>query len=216
MKLSVSVPDQLWDEARQQRPDLNPSHLVQVALDSWVRRSSPGYSQEPPEDARPAFTAAREHLAAQARREFEDGYRAALAATAELNWRTIQDLADGRFDVTTWAGTFGRSVFLAETGRIPQDRAPRPEEWDALVRAVGSVVDHPVLDEEPGRSAPFLRGFGEAMRTVWKAIEGPDLVVDTPHGQMIAEAKARKSEPSDPAKDKPSDPAVDKEVLSDL
>jgi hypothetical protein len=45
MKLSVSVPDELWERACAQRPDLKTSVLVQEALESWTHpEGTAGYS----------------------------------------------------------------------------------------------------------------------------------------------------------------------------
>lgn len=36
VKLTVSVPVELWDEARNLAPELAASHVVQVALATWI------------------------------------------------------------------------------------------------------------------------------------------------------------------------------------
>jgi hypothetical protein len=176
VKLSVSVPDPLWEEARQQRPDLNPSRLVQVALDSWVQpRSAPAFSLEPPADAGPAFAAAREHMAAEVRREFEEGYRAALAAANSIRLLTFQELADDyRFDVAAWARDRARRAMEGVWMGPETWWAWDVEEGSAVAKALGSVIPHPALDTESGRTAPFVRGFAEALRNLWETvIQGP-------------------------------------------
>ena len=75
VKLSVSVPDDLWDRARAVGGDQSPSHLVQSALRRLVADASkaPGYSTEPPADAAEALQAASAKYAAEARNAFEIG-----------------------------------------------------------------------------------------------------------------------------------------------
>lgn len=171
MKLSVSIPDQLWERARSVRPDLNPSRLVQGALESWAEpRTSPGFSTERPEGADAEFDGARDHLAAQAREEFVKGYRAALALAQELPWWWIQGLAGDLFDVRVWAEGIGRSALEADLGRVPKDWGPERGAFKALVRAVGSLVGSPFGDEQFGPSLPYVRGFAAAMRRLWEEV----------------------------------------------
>ena len=58
------------------RPDLNPSRVVQEALDAWVRaRATDPFSLERPGEADAAFAAMRDRLAVKAREQFERGYQ---------------------------------------------------------------------------------------------------------------------------------------------
>jgi hypothetical protein len=173
MKLSVSVPDELWEASRTQRPDLNPSHLVQEALEVWTRSHvAPPFSLERPDDAGDAFALVREHLAGQAREEFERGYRAALEAAEVLDFWVIESLAKQHFDVVAWAEGFASSEVQADMDRIPRDRAPGTKIIGPLLKALGNVIS-PWGDDAFGPSAPYLRGFAQAMRDLWEeAFEG--------------------------------------------
>lgn len=173
MKLSVSVPDDLWEESRAKRPDLNPSHLVQEALEGWTRsRATPAFSQDRPDDAETAFALARERLAGQARGEFERGYRAALAAAETLDLWVIESLAKQHFDVVPWAKGFARSAVEVDIGNTPKEWGPNPEIIGALLKALGNLIS-PWGDDAFGPNAPYLRGFAQAMRDLWEeSVEG--------------------------------------------
>jgi hypothetical protein len=103
MKLSVSVPDGLWEEARAVRPDLKPSGIVQAALEAWRSERSPAFRHDPPADVGEAFSHARNRLAAHARQDFERGYRAAVAVAPEIEWWVLEALATQHFSVRLWA-----------------------------------------------------------------------------------------------------------------
>ncbi len=173
MKLSVSVPDELWDRARGLRPDLKDSHLIQNALEGFTKPAEvAGYSVAMPEDAKPAFEAAREKLAAHARGEFEEGYRAGVEIVPSLSWWDIQSLADRhRFAVKEWARGYSDSVVNAELGNIPTDWAADPDVVSALLKALGNLVP-PFGDDMFTPSIPYLRGFTQAFRDLWEQVNG--------------------------------------------
>ena len=173
MKLSVSVPDEMWATALTARPDLSPSHLVQQALAVWVGgRSKPAFSQDRPPEATVAFAAARDRLSNAAREEFGRGYHAALAAAEVIDLEHFQALVRRQFDVAAWAGGIGQRSVEAGLGRVPKEWAASPVVIRALVEALGSLVS-PYGDNEFRPNAPYLRGFSQAMRDLWEqAVEG--------------------------------------------
>jgi hypothetical protein len=186
MKLSVSVPDSLWDQARDRRLDLNPSHLVQTALESWLDEGrAAAFSTERPKDLDEHFAAARARLASQARKQFEDGYRAALESTEKVSLETVSLLAEYRFDVRRWAENIARIGEEAAMGLIPRDHAWGGEELEALVSALGGLMSRlPGLDELGDPQPAFIRGFTQAMRDLWaETFEGEP----TPSGQSETE-----------------------------
>jgi hypothetical protein len=173
MKLSVSVPDALWESSRAKRPDLNPSRLIQEALEGWQQqRSKSPFPLNRPADAEVLFTKRRDRLAAVAREEFESGYRAALEAAEVFDWWALESLADDHFDVPRWAQGWADSAVQADLGQIPGAAAPDAKLIRALIKALGNLVS-PFGDDEFGPSAPYLRGFAQAMRDLWhESFEG--------------------------------------------
>lgn len=181
MKLSVSVPDDLWNEARQSRPDLNPSHLVQDALIAWTRqRATDAFPQDRPPDADAAFSTARARLAASGREDFERGYRAAILAVESFSLVWFESLARARFDVVAWADGIADTERRAAAGQIPSDWAPDQQFSRALADALGSLFNPFGFDTfMPG--VAYLRGFTKAMRDLWEgAIEGVALAEAPP------------------------------------
>jgi hypothetical protein len=173
----------LWDQARDRRLDLNPSHLVQTALESWLDEGrATAFSTERPMGLDEDFAAARARLTTQARKQFEDGYRAALQSTEKVSLETISLLADYRFDVRKWADNIAGIGQQAALGFIPRDQAWGGEELKALVSAIGGLLSRiPGLDELGEPQPAFIRGFAQAMRDLWaETFEGGPTPSDPP------------------------------------
>src|SRR5689334_21928321 len=106
MKLSASVPDELWDEARSLAQDSTTSAVIQEALRRWVNQSRPAsqYAEGLPEDVVAALHQTRERLGEEAQMESKRGYVYGVQCAQRLPWWAIEDLADDfRFDVRKWA-----------------------------------------------------------------------------------------------------------------
>jgi hypothetical protein len=175
MKLSVSVPDALWEKAQTKRPDLKDSHLVQEALESFTKPAdTAGFSLAMPDDAKEAFEVAREHLATMARAQFEDGYRAAVEAIPHLGWWNVQGLAEDHFDVKSWARSLVDSNVNAKLGNIPEDWGTEDKVIGALIKPLGSLLP-PYGDNSPRPSIPFLRGFTQAFRDLWEQVNAGEI-----------------------------------------
>lgn len=169
-KLSVSVPDDLWEHAQTQRPDLNPSHLVQAALEAWIRPAdAAGFSLARPQDAEAGFEAARRKLAERARSEFEDGYRAAVELAGALDWWYVQRLAKSNFAVLGWSSSLAESRVAEDIGNVPKGWGTETEVIGGLLKALGGHIS-PWGDDMPMRTIPFLRGFAQAFRDLWTQV----------------------------------------------
>ncbi len=172
MKLSVSIPDDLWDEAKALGTDLNPSHLVQEALRRWVEDASrkPSFSVDRPGDIEADFETARMRFAEEARTEFERAYRTAVQVAVKLPWREIEYLAEHyKFNVERWAKANRESALMADLGQIPEDWAPQTEVINALIEGLGGLA-HPTGDEMWHPSPTYLKGFAQAMRDLWTSV----------------------------------------------
>jgi len=180
MKLSISVPNELWDRARAAGNDANPSHLVQEALHRYVeeRGRKPAYPLTPPDDVASAKGAVRERFANEARKKFEDGYRAALTAFPVLSWNDIEFLANSyRFDVKRWAHSYAalaedpdlRKAMPGYVSQFPEGADVDAAVVQALMNALGAwAAPHGMSEWEPG--ATYARGFEQAARDVWREI----------------------------------------------
>ena len=175
MKLSVSVPDQLWERAKARRPDLSASHVVQQALEQWASpKGSAGYSLNPPDAAAPLLALATARLSDEAREHFERGYLAGAEAGTELGWWSIQSLHDGHYDVMAWIDPIITSQLDFDTHRLGPGAEPSSA-VGVLVKALGALMS-PWGDDTFIPSAPYLRGFAQAMRDLWQRVNFGDLV----------------------------------------
>ncbi len=135
MKLSVSVPDDLWEEARSIAADPNSSSaVIQEGLRLWVAqtRSGPGYATSAPKDVLGDLHEARERLAREARAEFENGYGQGVQCARRLPWWAIENLADHyRFRVREWAGAWANAAVELDMAR-PSPSLSKKEEAEII------------------------------------------------------------------------------------
>ena len=137
MKLSVSVPDELWEEARSIAADSESSSaVIQEGLRRWVMqtRGGPRYATSAPEDVLGDLQEARERLAREARAEFGHGYAQGVQSARRLPWWAIEDLADRHgFRVREWAKAWANAaVELDMTRSSPlskEDEAALIDAW---------------------------------------------------------------------------------------
>lgn len=189
MKLSVSVPDPLWERANEVRPGHNPSHLVQAALERMVDASSTaGLSTARPEGTETAFERARVRLAVEARAQFAHGYEAALGAAEQLPLWCIESLATYRnFDVKGWAGGFAMAQVRVDAGDAPPEEAPGKELIGALGRGLGDYLS-PYFDDTFTPTVAYVRGYAQAMRDLWNDVyEGTTAVAPASDGAPMGD-----------------------------
>ena len=165
-KLSVYVSDELWEQARQVDPLANQSQLVQRGLGCLLKDRSSDPSPLP-EGADERIGALREVFAAQARAEYETGYTGALRAAEAIPWYALEDLANARFDTRRWIESIRKS---AGAGAAYGEQSPG---WlGAIAKSLGILADPIGFDEysfTPTRAR--IRGFGDALRAVWEAVD---------------------------------------------
>jgi post-segregation antitoxin (ccd killing protein) len=167
-KLSVSIPDELLDRARALDASANTSQLVQRGLEQLTMRLStsrdPDYAERPA-DADAQLSAAREALLASARTEFQRGYREALEDVGNIDWRTMENLADHEFNLFTVLEGW-RSGWDVSNGFSP------PEWFQIFMKRFGAMIDPIGFDQfsfTPSR--PYVRGYAAALRDAWATVE---------------------------------------------
>lgn len=180
MKLSVSVPDDLWDQARDRSSDEvagAPSALVQEALRSYVSASapeSPRLKVVRPQGQDRNYKQALLKLAAQARLEAEKGYVAGVTLAEQLDWHDLEQLAEHyRFDVEAWARSYRAAAErydMRNQGiKIEPMNEARPREplMRQLMVTLGNFASP--HDMESWIPAPtYLRGLRQALAEVWQ------------------------------------------------
>jgi len=164
MRLSVTVPDDVWERAQLQLPGAKDSHLVQEALRRFGGDGPhAGYARS--SEVETTYQKARAHLAEGARKEFELGYgAAAICAQALPLWLVERLVTDFRYDVKAWAGSYAQGVVAEEMLGVDSPEAKQiiPE----LLRYLGRFVST-YGDDFPSPRPIFVRGFVAAMRDLW-------------------------------------------------
>ena len=165
-KLSVYVADELWEKACQVDPLANRSQLVQRGLERLLQDRSGGPTPVP-EGAAAKIGALRDVFTAQARAEYEAGYAGALEAAEAMPWYALEGLANTRFDTRRWIGQIQRS---AASNAAHGEQVPK---WlYSIAKTLGDLADPIGFDEysfTPTRAR--IRGFGDALRAVWDAVD---------------------------------------------
>jgi hypothetical protein len=180
MKLSVSVPDDLWDQARGQAPtDIAsaPSALVQEALRAYVTANAPEAPRlrvPRPEGHQVTFERARSKLAQQARQEAEKGYVAGLAIAEHLEWHDIESLAERyRFDVAEWAKSYrdaDERAAMRKSGMQIEpmhEATPRPNLMRHLIVNLGDLAAF-ASQAEWDPAPTYLRGVRQALAEMYQ------------------------------------------------
>lgn len=160
-KLSVYVPDNLWDQARGAAQGRNVSQLIQDGLRAFLAASGTTVMSTPPiEEARLAQVAAKK--AAQARKGFEAGYGEGLDLAEEWPWEALDWLARVDFDAENLEDD-DFPEFYTEDSTADKPLVVNPslikERYDEVVLGEGRL---------------FRLGVKQALRDVWEAVLAPE------------------------------------------
>jgi hypothetical protein len=203
-RISVYIPDELNEQIRALPNSENISRLIQGALERLVadEMGTPSYAQRP-DDSVERILEIREHLLAQAREDYEQGYAIALEAASGMPLHVINALVSANYDLVKWLDPYKRGWRFEQMEHsepievtkenaeeleqrlldsleapTPSDDRFRKNEWWWLwksAEALGSLAD-PIggVDEysfDPTQARQ--RGFVDALRELWSAIEKP-------------------------------------------
>jgi hypothetical protein len=181
----------------------------------------PAYAQSPAE-GQVEIAKLRDRLIAEAQEDYATGYALALQAASAMSLHTVNALVDVGFDLRRWLAPFQNGFKHEELGkarplddpeeitRLILDAAKAPPAHDERFKtnpwwwlfktaeALGSVADpigYDAYSFTPTRARE--RGFIDAMRKLWRAIEEPDVHATTPddaarHANSPALAKTRR------------------------
>lgn len=165
-KLSVSVPDELWERAQVAEPQLGPSQLVQTALQRLVARADhrPSFARSRPADSNDLVQRAKQRLAHTARERYEHGYRTGAEFAGSLPWPFFERLNSYSWEVDRWVDNWHENA----------DSTPEEYAWYELVKDT--------VPEDYRRESLFHRGFVDALDDVWAAVTSDgelELATDT-------------------------------------
>jgi hypothetical protein len=183
MKLSVSVPDDLWVLAKRRVDDDSPSAVVQAALTAFGG-GGPGtdYAVRPTMDEPLAadIEAARSRLVAEARDLFQQGYRGGVELAGRLNFHQLDYIV--RRGAVDAAKSMAGMAWDIDMGRAPEGAKPLIDP-NVLLGYLGSYADYTGGEfETPTR--PTVEGIDRALADVWERVNAPaDVGESTPeHG----------------------------------
>ena len=184
MKLSVSVPDELWDKARRRFDDDSPSAVVQSALSRLVAaQAAPDYQVRPVSDAiSAALEAARARVVGEAQEMFQTGYRQGAELVAGLGYSQLGYMAEvGGVAAARNMAHFAYEKLIRKNPEYQGEPLISP---DLLVEYYGSYADY-TSGELAGwtPSRPTTEGIDAALRDVWQRVTE---TVDLTGGQAEA------------------------------
>jgi hypothetical protein len=202
-RLSVYIPVELLEQAKGLEESENTSRLVQRGLERLVEEQTrtPSYARTP-EGSFERILNVRDRLLAEARADYERGYAIALEAATAMPLHVINTLVDADFDLEKWLQPFKdglRYDLIQKSGRPIEDQDEiqgainrsaeelkgkglasafnKRDEWWWLwktAEALGSLADPIGFDDftfTPTKARQ--RGFTDAMRELWSALENP-------------------------------------------
>lgn len=227
-KLSIYVPDDLWEQVREGHPDANVSQVVQRGLAKLTKEeqeSEPGYLERP-SGATDRIAGLTARLAAEARHEYQRGYSAGLDVADELTLLELNELVALNFDVARWLARYTESVRWNMVEGLPPGPPPDvpPETVMAVLMgaappsaipgeplkpswpwlksaadALGSMADPIGFDNwNFTPPTPRVRGFRDALRDVWSGVEGSHVSASPSEPKGRPEGDAAVSDEDEP------------------
>lgn len=181
MKLSVSVPDDLWESARSVIEGDSPSGVVQEALRrvTVAHGAEVGYAQPPAMDDELAasLAATRQRLLEEARGLYQAGYHRGIELAGRLDWTQLR-LIVGR-------GIVPASEYLKDqkhrlqTGEweLPPDSKQMIDPDDVLAEYTGGHASNHMDWKPPSET---VEGMDRALRDVWEQVRSPTRAATSP------------------------------------
>jgi hypothetical protein len=175
MKLSVSVPDDLWEKAVRQAVGESPSGIIQKALSQFVGSSARSeYAVRPPLDTALAkeLRAARAQIIDSAREMYQSGYRDGISLAKELGFSELAYIVEqGSLKAARTMAKFASEIAVGHSVAPP---GARPLiEPSILVPYLGSYADFTHGGVEWTPTAPTVEGIDRALADVWEQVNSP-------------------------------------------
>ena len=103
-KLSVYVPDDLLERAKQADPDLRPSQVLRSALEDRLPQTQRPYAIVN-DYLLAQRAAAQEIVNRRATEAYQEGYKVGLEFATALPWQAFENFAQSGWDLAAWVGT---------------------------------------------------------------------------------------------------------------
>lgn len=181
MKLSISLPDDLWDRAREVlHTQTSPSAIVQEALRRAVSSGAarPEYADAArDEETRTVMTEVRTRLVKEARMSYQNGYRSGVALAQKLSWQELEWISSAPVDLCARAKAV---LDLAQRQMVDDPQyIPGTEPMidpNVLGEYLGSLA-HPLLDWTPEPVA--LEGIAAALTDIRSSVEYTQIIIES-------------------------------------
>jgi hypothetical protein len=168
VKLSVSVPDELWERAQRALGEEGPSQIVQEALrrltgpDAAASSFSDLFEDSVSDSGQSRIERIRDRMLQQAQETWQRGYDDGLALAEQVSWDALESFGDrANFDVARWLWNIN----------APQTEAQAIFDTLAAFHADGSLLVDPDGDPVLRRlQRPYREGFEKALSDVWRAV----------------------------------------------
>jgi hypothetical protein len=161
-KLSVSIPDELWEQAQAASPDMGQSQLVQVALRRYVAGMTGRWPlvRSRSEENRALLQQVLERVSERTQATYDEGYRAGLALAESSPWKLVEQLAELDWDLDAWKSGYGQRY-----GQWDEPAAEDKYFWECVDGANSPQYQH---------DATFRAGFADGLRDLWRALTGEE------------------------------------------
>jgi hypothetical protein len=167
-KLSVYIPDDLWDEARKIDEDVKPSALLQDLLRERVRehRSRP-YRRLTP-DLEAALARARGLVVDRVAEAYQAGYAVALEFAENLPWVAFERLVEFDWDLRAWRESFEATDYEWMRASDEDKANGLAVDWEPCLRdAIEVRAEYLPVDAESVPIGVGAEGFVDAIRDLW-------------------------------------------------
>lgn len=172
MKLSISIPDELWDSARQVlHTHTSASAIVQEALRRAVAEGTtrPEYADAVRDaETSTAIAEVRSRLVEEARMTYQSGYRSGIALAQQLSWQQIDWITKAPVDIRARA----KEVHdFTQKQMVDPDYIPAGTPFvdpDLLGEYLGTLA-HPLLEWNPEPVA--IEGITAALTDIRTSVE---------------------------------------------
>lgn len=174
-KMSIYVPDELWQHVQAHAPGVKPSTVIQEALQRYVARSSAPtpFGGEPLKISPEEVVKIRQRLADTWRTKYRAGFDAAVLLASCMPWEAFEQLQALNWDIALWINeskkrrVVTRSPFAEMSvqpvfaGESIVTYSPAEPFFDDIEKAVTSDYTH---------IKAYRDGFRDGFQQVWETI----------------------------------------------
>jgi hypothetical protein len=181
-RMSIYLPEDLAEQLKEVDSSTPTSQVIQEALRRYLGGTGAPPWARPPEGAAELVASATQRLRAQAKADYQAGYRAALARIPDLDWALLTGFARSRYDLTAWLSGWHNGVHDAIARK--DEHVVVPAFMESIAADIGSPADPIGYDRFSFRKTnAFERGYADGLRDAYESVErGTSLTNETTSG----------------------------------